>query len=150
MHILKAYYPNVNKEMGKVRYVVGKVKEPLDLEKDEKVIFAGNCTSWKGKIDGKDVTIKSSYRSPESIDERKTNSNDLLLKTFKTLWACFKQRNSKYIHAKGCTISVGDHVHYLSTIAKIKNVNFDLKLTLPLNMAYWRMRLNRLLDRIFG
>ncbi len=150
MHILKAYDPNLTREMDKVRYVVGKVDRPLELEENERVIFAGNCTSWKGEIDGKNVTIQSSYNPPEAIDERKTDSNDMLLKTFKTLWTCFKHRNSRYIHAKGCTISVGDHVHYLSTIAKIKNVNFDFKMAMPVNIAYWRMRLNRLLNRIFG
>jgi len=150
MHILKACDPNVNRKMKKVRYVVGKVDEPLELEKDERIVFAGNCTSWKGKIDGKDVTIQSSYSPPETIDERKTDSNDMLLKTFKTLWACFKQRNSRYIHAKGCTISVGDHVNYLSSATKIRNVNFDLKLALPVNIAYWRMRFHRLLNRMFG
>jgi len=34
------------------------VEGPLDLDEGERVIFAGNCTSWKGKIDGKDVNIK--------------------------------------------------------------------------------------------
>jgi uncharacterized protein (DUF362 family) len=150
MHIFKAYYPDVNTEMKKVRYVVGKLDAPLELDKDEKVIFAGNCTSWAGKIDGKDVRIESSYRPPSRVDEKKTESNDLLLKTWKTLWSCFKNRNSSYIHAKGCPVSVGDHVHYLSAVGKIKNVNFDGKMAIPLNIAYWRMRANRFLNRFFG
>jgi hypothetical protein len=50
MHIFKGYYPKVNKEMKKVRYVVGKVDEPLKLDPNEKVIFAGDCTSWQGTI----------------------------------------------------------------------------------------------------
>ena len=57
------------------------------------------------------------------MDESKTKSNDLLLKTWKTLWSCFRQRRSRYLHARGCTISVGDHVHYLSAIGKIANLN---------------------------
>lgn len=148
MHIFRAYQPNVERQMKKVRYVIGKVDAPLDLEEDERVIFAGDCTSWEGTVDGKLVKIESTYRPPNQVDEKKTRSNDLLLKTLKTLWSCYKQRNSRYIRIKGCTISVGDHVHYLSAVGKIKNVNFDPKMMIPLNIAYWIMRANRLLNRI--
>ncbi len=147
MHIFKAYYPNVEKEMKKVRYVVGKVEGPLDLEEDEKVIFAGNCTSWEGTIDGENVKIESSYKTSTEVDEKKTKSNDMLLKTLKTLWAANKRRGKRYTHAKGCTLSVGDHVHYLSVISKIKNVNFDPRMVVSLNVLYWVMRLNRFINR---
>ncbi len=150
MHIFKAYYPNVDQEMKKVRYVVGKIDQALEPEEDEKVIFVGDCTSWAGRMDKKQVRIESRYKPPREVDEGKTKSNDMLLKTWKTLWSCFRQKNSRYIHAQGCPVSVGDHVHYLSTIAKIKNVNFDPRIVLPLNVAYWRMRIHRALNRLFG
>ena len=57
--------------MKKIRYVVGKVEGPLDLADDEKVIFAGNCTSWEGEIDGKKVTIEGQYKRPHEVDETK-------------------------------------------------------------------------------
>jgi hypothetical protein len=148
MHICKAYYPNVYTEMQKVRYVAGKLDEPLDLEEDEKVLFVGDCASWQGRINGEDVKIESSYRSPSEVDERKTRSNDLHLKTLKTLWSCFRQRNSRYVHAKGCPVSVGDHIHYLSAIAKIENFNFDSRMLMPVNLAYFKMRVNRFLNRL--
>ena len=148
MHIFKGYYPNVNKEMKKVRYVVGRIDEPLELKEDERVIFAGDCTSWEGRINGDPVKIEGSYRGPKEVDETKTKSNDMLLKTWKTLWSCFKQKNSRYIHAKGCPVSVGDHVHYLSAIGKIKNVNFDHRMVVALNIEYLKMRTKRALNRL--
>ncbi len=150
MHIFKAYYPHIEQEMKKVRYVVGKVEGPLDLKEDERVIFAGNCTSWEGQIDGEDVRIESSYKTTTEVDEKKTKSNDLLLKTFKTLWASNKRRGKRYLHAKGCPLSVGDHVHYLSIVGKIKNINFDPRMVVSLNVLYWVMRLNRFLKRFTG
>lgn len=149
MHIFKAYYPDVYKEMKKVRYVVGRVEGPLNLEKDEKVIFAGDCTSWSGEINGRDVRIESCYKTTTEVDEKKTKSNDMLLKTFKTLSRCFIHKNDPYIHAKGCPVSVGDHVHYLSAVGKIKNVNFDPRMLLPVNVSYWKMRAMRALNRLF-
>jgi hypothetical protein len=147
MHICKAYYPDVYTEMQKVRYVVGRSDEPLNLAEDEKVLFVGDCTSWQGRVDSEDVRIESSYKPPSEVDERKTRSNDLHLKTWKTLWSCFRQRNSRHIHAKGCPVSVGDHIHYLSTTAKINNFSFDSRMLIPLNIAYFKMRANRFLNR---
>ncbi|MBW1773499.1 MAG: DUF362 domain-containing protein [Deltaproteobacteria bacterium] len=150
MHIFRGFDPNVDQEMGKVRYVVGKVDGPLDLEDDERVIFAGNCTSWKGVIDGKNVRIESSYKSSDARNGRKTRSNDMILKTLKTLWRCFRNRSARYIHAEGCTLSVAENVNYLSALGKIGNPNFHPRLLIPVNLAYWQMRAHRLLNRIFG
>jgi len=50
---------------------------------------------------------------------------------------------------KGCTVSVGDHVHYLSSLGKVPNVNFDPKLAMPLNVGYWKMRAHRAVNRLF-
>ena len=148
IHIYKGYYPNITRQLRKVRYVVGKVDGPLDLAPDEKVIFAGNCTRWKGEIDGRPVHIKGSYKPPRAVDEGKSPSNDLLLKTFQTLWHCFRHRKGRYIHARGCPVSVSDHVHYLSAVGRVPNVNFDRRMVIPLNMAYWQMRAHRLLNRL--
>jgi hypothetical protein len=150
MHILKAYYPNVYLDMKKIHYVVGKVDGSLDIKDDETVLFVGDCTSWKGKIDGQPVTIKSSYKFPDQVDEQKTKSNDMLLKTVKTLVNCFIKRKRRYVHVKGCTVSVGDHVHYFSFFGKTGNPNFDTRLVLPLNVAYYQMRLMRLLNRFIN
>ena len=150
MHIFRGFNPDVEREMKKVRYVVGKVEKPLDLDDDERVIFAGSCTSWKGEIDGKEVTIESSYKSYRDVDEKKTKTNDMLFKTTKTLWKCFIKRSSRYMHAQGCPLSVAENVNYLSALGKIRNPNFDPRLLIPVNIAYWQMRIKRLLNRFFG
>jgi uncharacterized protein (DUF362 family) len=150
VHIYRGFDPDVEKEMKKVRYVVGKIEGPLDLDEDERVLFAGNCTSWEGEIDGKSVKIEGSYRTVADVDETKTKSNDMILKTLSNLWLCFKNRSSRYVHAKGCTLSVAEHVNYLSALGKISNPNFYPRLVVPINIAYWQMRLNRFLNRFFG
>ncbi|MBT8357489.1 MAG: DUF362 domain-containing protein [Deltaproteobacteria bacterium] len=150
MHIFRGFYPNVEQEMQKVRYVVGMVKEPLELEEGEKVIFAGNCTSWEGKINGKDVKIKSSYKNYRDVDEKKTKSNDMFLKVLKNLWQVIFNRSSDYLHAKGCTLSVAEHVNYLSAMGKITNPNFGPKLLVPVNIAYFKMRVMRFINRFIG
>lgn len=147
VHIFRSFYPGADKTMGKVRFVVGKVDEPLDLAEGERVIFAGNCTAWQGKIDGKPVKIESSYKTHKEVDEKKTKSNDMLLKIIQSLWNCFRNRSSRYIHARGCPLSVAEIVNYLSAVGKIKNPNFDSRVLIPVNIAYLKMRFNRFINR---
>jgi len=147
MHIYRAYLPNVDRRMKKIHVVVGKVDGPLELDPDERVIFAGDCTSWEGEIGGEQVKIKSTYKGPGQVDEEKTRSNDMLLKTFQALFYAFRNRKSRYLHARGCTLSVADNVHYLSAVGKIPNVTLDPKLMIPLNISYWQMRIHRFLHR---
>ena len=150
IHIFRGFNPDVEKGMKKIRYVVGKVEGPLDLAEDERVMFVGDCTRWKGIIDGREINIESSYKNTGQVDTRKTKSNDMLLRNFRTLWNCFKNRSSRYIHAKGCTVPVSDIVHYLSSMGEIGNPNFDPRIVIPGNIAYWQMRFNRFMNQLWG
>lgn len=150
MHIFQKYYPDVHNEMKKVRYVVGKVEGPLNLDPDEKVIFAGDCTEWSGNINGERVKIEGCYKTTADVDAKNTKSNDMILKIFGPLIHCFRNRSSRYIRAKGCPVSVGAHVNYLSSVGRIKNANFDPRNLLSVNVAYWQMRTARFLNRLFG
>lgn len=150
MHIFKTFSPNVYDEMKKVRYVVGKVEGPLNLADGERVIFAGDCTSWEGNIDGKHLKIESNYKTTAEVDAKKTKSNDMILKIFGSLLHCVKEKSSRHIHAKGCPVSVAAHVNYLSSLGKIGNVNFDQRSLVPVNIAYWQMRASRFFNRLFG
>jgi len=96
MHIFRGFTPDVDRQMGKVRYVVGRVEGPLDLDGDERVIFAGDCTSWEGKIDTQTVRIESRYRLLSETDAQKTRSNDMLFKTAQALFNCRRHKTLSY------------------------------------------------------
>jgi uncharacterized protein (DUF362 family) len=150
MHIFRGFYPNVEKEMGKIRYVVGKVAGPLNLAAGERVIFAGSCTSWEGKIHGENVKIESSYKTSSDIDETRTHSNDMLLKFLSAQLHAFRNRSSSYLHVAACPLSVAQHVNYLASMAKIGNPILDPRLFIPVNIGYYQMQLNRLTNRLRG
>jgi len=150
MHIIRGFSPDVDKEMQKIRYVVGKVDGPLDLADDERVLFAGSCTSWQGEIDGKPVKIESSYHTASEVDEEKTQSNDMLLKIMGAQTHAYINRHSRYIHVKGCPLSVGQHVNYLTSLGKINNPNLDPRLAIQANISYYQMRFHRFASRFFN
>ena len=72
----------------------------------------------------------------------------MLLKNLATMWDCFENRKSPYMRAKGCTVSVPDFVHYLASMGKISNPNFDPRIVFSVNAGYWQMRFNRLMSRL--
>jgi hypothetical protein len=150
VHIFRVYYPEILQEMNKVRYVVGKVDAPLNLEDGERVIFAGDCTSWRGNLNGEELAINGSYKTRSEVDARKTRSNDMILRIVGQLWECFKSRSSRHLHARGCPVSVAAHVNYLSALGGVKNPNFDPRNILTVNWAYLQMRLHRFWNRLFG
>jgi hypothetical protein len=150
MHIFRGFNPDVEKSMKRTHYVVGRVEGPLDIREDERVIFAGDCTSWEGRINGQTVSIRSSYTPRWKKDVTKTKSNDMVLKILSSLWLCFRNRGSKYLHVKGCPTSIAEHVNYLATIGKIPNPNFDPRMVMAVNMAYGQMRVNRFKNRLIG
>jgi hypothetical protein len=126
------------------------VEGPLNLADDERVIFAGDCTSWEGKINGESVKIESSYQTSSQVDETKTKSNDMLLKFMATQFHTLRNKTSRYIHVKGCPVSVAQHVNYLAAMAKIKNPNFDPRLVVPANISYYQMQFKRVANRLFS
>ena len=146
MHILKAYASDVEQTMQKVRYVVGQVEGPLDLEPDERVIFAGDCTSWDGEIDGEHVRIEPRYRTKDRIDARRTRSNDMLLGLARTFGILLRSRNKRWVHVPGCTVSVANHVNALSFAGKIGNPVLDRRMLFGVNRAYYEAHLHRIVN----
>lgn len=147
MHILRGFYPGVDRRMKKVRYVVGRVEGSLDLEPEERVLFAGSCTSWQGEIDGEPVKIEDDYPRYRHMPSQDAPSNDLMLKTGQALSNCLKNRKRRWLRAPGCTMSVADHVHYLSHLGRVGNPNFDPRMLLPVSLAYCQMRAKRAWSR---
>jgi uncharacterized protein (DUF362 family) len=149
IHIYKTAHPDVLKKIKKIRYVVGQVEGDLDLQEDERVLFAGDCTSYKGKLNGSFVTINSTYKTSSEVNERETKSNDMFKRTFITMKNVILNRNKRYLRAKGCPVSVADHVHYISGLGGIPNMNFHPKLMLQSNLAYLQMRIRRFFNTLF-
>jgi len=150
VHIMMEFYPDLYRRMSPIRYVVGKVEGPLDLTGDERVLFVGDCTSWEGELDGKRVSILPGYRTASEVDEARTRSNDMLRGMAASMINCLRNRSSRYLHVRGCPVSVGAHVNYLSFLGKVPNVNLDPRNVVPVNVAYLQMRGRRLWNRLVG
>ena len=149
IHIYKTTQPNILKELKKIHYVVGQIEGDLDIKNGEKVLFVGNCTGFKGKINGHDIAIDSTYKTAKLINERHTKSNDMLKRTYIALKNVLVNRNKKYLRAYGCPVSVGDHVHYISSLGGVRNMNLHAELVIGVNLAYLKMRIKKMFNKIY-
>jgi hypothetical protein len=107
------------------------------------VIFAGDCTSWEGEIDGRSVKIDSSYQTAAQVDETRTRAYDMISKVSNAILHVAANRGKRWIRINGCPVSVAEHVHYLSSMGGIANPMFDTRLLLPVTLDYARMRIGR-------
>jgi len=147
MHIFRGFDSDVDTTMRKIRYVVGQVDGPLELEPGERVVFAGNCTHWEGKLNGTRVSIRPAYRTTHEVDVTRTKSNDMFLVTLRNAWQALSNLFSRHAHVAGCPVTVGDHVNFLSAFARIRNPYLRPNLFMPINVAYLQMRIGRFLNR---
>ena len=148
MHIFRGFNSAVDQQLGKIHYVVGQVEGPLDLKPDERVLFAGDCTCWEGRIDGQPVRIESRYHSADQVDESRTRPYDMIQKVSRAIAHAGMNGRSRWIRIKGCPVSVAEHVHYVSALGRIPNPMFDTRLLIPVTIDYAKMRFGRLYNKI--
>jgi uncharacterized protein (DUF362 family) len=151
--LCETFYPDATDRMKKkLVYVVGDVKKDLKVDKDEIVLFAGDCTKWEGTIDGKKVKVQGKYTTKAEANPRKAKTNDMILKIVeaKSRVLLKKFTKAKYIHAKGCPLSVTVLVSNFCTLLGVPDLNFDRRFMYGVNIAYWQMRLMRFSRRFTG
>jgi len=74
----------------------------------------------------------------------------MLLKIMGAQTHTFINRSSRYIHVKGCPLSVAQHVNYLTSLGKISNPNLDHRLAIQANISYYQMRFHRFASRFLN
>ncbi len=148
VHIHEEFTPACLSAMQRIHYVVGDVRQPLEIDDDEWVVFAGDCTRFDGEIDGERVRIVPTYRSPGRVSVHHTRSNDLLLKLAASFAECYTTGRRRFLHVTGCPVSVAVHVNTLSIIGGLSNPNLSPRLIAPYVGSYLAMHLAHLREHV--
>lgn len=144
--VCETFFPDATERMNKkLVYVVGDVKEELNVAEDERVLFVGDCARWQGTINGKKVNVSGNYKGPSQSNPRQAKTNDMLLKIVeaKSHALLKKFTRAKHVHVKGCPLSVARLISYFCTLYGVPDCNFDKRLLYGLNITYWQMRVVR-------
>ncbi|WP_437899742.1 DUF362 domain-containing protein [Sorangium sp. So ce124] len=150
IEILREYDKECDAKMPRMHVVFGAYDGPIDAKPGEKVIFIGDCATYKGKIGDQLVSIESLYRERSARDPYTAKHDDVLAKMVKVTTKLAMARNEATLRLEGCPVSVAEQVLTLVTLGKTKNPYFAPDQLLDFNKAYVAWRGASLAKRLAG
>ncbi len=148
IEILRVYDKQCDEKMPRMHVVFGAYQGPIHAAPGEKVIFIGDCASWKGELAGKPVQIKNLYKDRDRHDPHTVRHEDIFKKMAVTTAKIGKNGKDEPLRLEGCPVSVAEQVLTLVSVAGLKNPYTDVKNIGQFLRGYlgWRSRvaLNKL------
>ncbi|WP_437309868.1 DUF362 domain-containing protein [Sorangium sp. So ce388] len=150
IEILREYDKECDAKMPRMHVVFGAYEGPIDAKPGEKVVFIGDCATYKGKIGDQLISIDSLYRERSARDPYAAKHDDVIAKMVKVTTKLAMARNESVIRLEGCPVSVAEQVLTLVTLGKTKNPYFAADQVLEFNKAYIAWRGASLAKRLSG
>jgi uncharacterized protein (DUF362 family) len=150
IEILRKYDAECDKRMPRMHVVFGAYEGPIDAKPCEKVIFIGDCATWRGTLAGKLVSIESLYKDRSTKDPHSAVAEDIYVKMRRVNKKLSATKNDAHIRLEGCPVSVAEQVFALVVLGKIKNPYLDPGEALAFNQAYLSSKAATALNRLQG
>jgi hypothetical protein len=144
IEILRVFDRQTDQRMPRMHVVFGAYDGQIPAKPGEKVVFIGDCASWKGELHGKPVEIPNIYKERDTKDPHVARGEDVFAK----LASAKSKLKGDVIRLEGCPVSVAEQVLALVTIGGLKNPYYDPRNMVTFGRAYfgWKARvtLNKL------
>ena len=140
VELLRLFDSTFDARIPRTHVVFGNYEGPIDHKPGEKVIFIGDCATWKGQLGGKDVKLESVYQRRETKDPHEAKHDDIFAKMVSVAAKLAAHRNDTHLRLTGCPVSVAEQVLALAFLSGAKNPYFDKTEIVKFNKAYlaWR------------
>ena len=126
IEMLRLMDDKLDAKMPRLHVVFGNYQGPLDVKDGERVVFIGDCASWKGKLGGQDVSIESLYKRRETLDPHTVRGEDGLQKVLKTSALLRAAKGKTHLRLQGCPVSVAEQLLVLVQMAGAVDPTRDL------------------------
>ena len=150
IEILRRFDGRCDEKMPRTHIVFGAYDGPIDAQPGERVIFIGDCASWKGELHGQQVSVESRYRSRSVIDPNAAKHQDVFVKLAQVTRKLRQSKTAPYVRFSGCPTSVAEQVLMLVQHAGLKNPILHPDNAVPFNMSYLRWRTATAVQRALG
>lgn len=151
IEILRTYDQSCDQKMPRMHVVFGAYEGPIHHQPGEKVLFIGDCASWRGKLGNRLVDIRSVYKDRSTKDPHQAKHDDIFKKMATTTARLTASRNKPYLRLEGCPVSVAEQVLALVSLSDVKNPYLSPDQIMTFNRGYmgWRARvtMNRLMGK---
>ncbi len=150
IEIMRLYDTKTDEKMPKTHIVFGNYEGEIDAKPGEKVVFIGDCTKYKGDINGNQVEIKSLYVDRSKKSPHSAQSDDIFVKmiAMEKNWMGMKKQD--VLRIAGCPVSVAEQVLLLIKLGKLKNPYFDPGDAITFTNCYFKTRTQNMISRLRG
>ena len=141
-HRLIDHDHKLNEKIRDLQFIIQPQLIAIDAGPGEKVVFIGDCSSWKGKLQGEDVSITSTYKDRSTLDPHHAKHDDIFKKLAVTTQRFAASAKDPWVRMEGCPVSVAEQVLALVAIGGLKNPYLDPSQVVPFTRSYlaWRGR----------
>jgi len=117
IEILRLVDAQLDQKMPRLHVVFGNYQGPLDVKEGERVVFIGDCATFKGEIGGELVSVENLYRARSTLDPHTIKGEDMLDKMRKTAAIMRKAKGKTWLRLKGCPVSVAEQLMILVNVS---------------------------------
>lgn len=150
VEILRRFDTELDEKMPRMHVVFGAYGGPIDAKPGERVIFMGDCVTWRGKLGTELVQIGSKYKDRSTKDPRHAKHDDVYAKLASVRAKVQRIGEASYIRFEGCPVSVAEQVLALVYLAGCRNPYLDPGEAARFNKHYLRWRATTALKRLGG
>jgi uncharacterized protein (DUF362 family) len=150
IEILRLFDADTDQKMPRTHVVFGAYDGELDVKPGEKVVFLGDCASYKGQKAGKPIRAESLYVDRSKKSPYNATAPDIFSKMAGVELEMFRKRHDDVLRVAGCPVSVAEQVLLLVKLGKLKNPYLDVGQALPFVNSYFSWRVHNLLRSAFG
>lgn len=138
IEILRQYDSETDAKMPRLHVVFGAYDGEIPAQAGERVVFIGDCASWRGTINDQPIQIANIYRTRDTLDPRNATHEDILAK----LISARSKISGNVIRLEGCPVSVAEQVLALVYLGDLKNPYLDPSESLRFGRSYlgWKRR----------
>jgi uncharacterized protein (DUF362 family) len=150
IEILRRFDDQCEEKIPRTHIIFGAYDGPIDARPGERVVFIGDCASWKGELHGHQVDVKSEYRDRLETDPDDAKHQDVFVKLATVTRKLQASEDAAYVRFNGCPTSVAEQVLVLVTHGHLKNPILDPKYSIPFNAGYLGWRSATAVQRALG
>jgi uncharacterized protein (DUF362 family) len=150
IEILRLYDAQCDEKMPRMHVVFGAYEGKIDAKPGEKVVFIGDCATFKGEVNGKLINVESLYRDRSTRDPYTAKHDDIYAKMVSVTTKLARSRSADHIRLEGCPVSVAEQVLALVTLGGTKNPYLSATEAVRFNKSYLMWRSMQIKDRLTG
>lgn len=150
IEILRLFDARCDEKMPRLHIVFGAYEGPIPAAPGEKVIFMGDCATWKGELQGQLVELRSKYQDRSTKDPYTATADDIYAKSLSVMSKLRKTRKDPYVRFEGCPVSVAEQVLALVELGGLDSPFFNPEYAVENTKHYLMWRSTMAMKRLRG